>query len=258
MKIKILFIIFSLASFSQGFIDTVYSFTPGEGQSAGQSSLYFPENIFGAPSIYAERNIAEIRPEEILSLGLGGEIILGVRNGFISNGEGDDFTIFENAFEINFNKKMYAEPAIVSVSLDSVEWFTFDFDLDSLTGLAGTNYTIGNNPNSEYGFSGGNSFDLGELGLEKIKYIKLKDTTEYILNNLEHNNYDPTLSGFDLDAAFFKYVEITQTSIKVPTARNEIIAIYDLNGNKINKIENNGFYFIRKENGVEKIFINSY
>lgn len=255
MKYLFIFLIFSIISYSKGFIDTVYSFTLGTLQSTGQSEEYFPMNIFGPPSFDAARFTPEIRPEQILSLGLNGEIIIGFKNGVIANGEGADFIIFENAFEISFNEKIYAEPAIVSVSQDGSIWYEFEYDLDMLTGLAGTEPTIGNNTNSEYGFSGGNAFDIGEFGLEEIKYIKLKDTTEYILNNPNHNNYDPTLSGFDLDAVFLLYAYSTETpiSVEISSKKEEVVVIYDINGNEVEKIIKPGRYFMIFENGVKKI-----
>lgn len=189
-----------------GFIDTVYSFNPGSGQNTGQSPEYFPLNIFGPPSQNASNSIPESNPSEILSLGFGGEIVVGFKNSYIYDGDGIDFIIFENAFVNPINKKIFAEPANVSVSEDGINYISFPFDSLTLEGCAGTKPTIGNQDPFDYNVSGGNGFDLSILGLKKAKYIKIRDISHFILENEKHPFYDPTISGFDLDAVAGIYV----------------------------------------------------
>lgn len=257
MKIIIsVFIIILSSSYSLEFIDTVYTFIPGQVQNVGQSTLYYPINIFGPPSIDATREVAEVRPEEILSIGMGGEIIFGNKNIEILDLDGPDFTIFENAFELSFKNSVFAEPAIVSVSQDGINWFTFPYNLDSLTGVAGTKPTNGGSDISNPQVSGGNSFDLRELGLDYARYIKIKDTTQYILDRPNHIFYDPTLSGFDLDAvAFLNYKQIN-TSVEQIVRNEEIINIIDINGKSVDTISTQMYFIIRKS-GTKK-FIKLY
>ena len=255
MKILLLIILNIYFLNSQSFIDTVYSFTAGSGQNAGQSDLYYPENIFGSPSINASKYIAETRPEEILSLGMGGEIIIGLKNNLIIDKEGADFTIFENAFINQFNEKVYAEPAIVSVSKDGINFIEFPYNLETLEGLAGTTPTYGKKSPFNPKESGGNSFDLSELQIDSVKYIKIKDITEQILNNPEHNNYDPTLSGFDLDAVAIINHTHEISSVNEIITKNRIIIYYDLLGNKIENISNYNGLFIKKEENEFKKYI---
>lgn len=252
---KIIFLLIFILSFnlkSQLFIDTVYSFTPGTLQYTGQSEEYYPMNIYGPPSIIATKYVQETTPEQILSLGLDGEIIVGLKNNLIINKPGPDFIIFENAFINQFNNKVYAEPAIVSVSKDGITFFDFPYNIDLLTGLAGVTPSIGKEDPFNYPACGGDTFDLSDLNIDSIRYIKIKDITAQILNNPKHPNYDPTLSGFDLDAVAI----INHSDIINSVTTSNIISknmIFDLFGNKIQNISNyNGHYFIVTENKTLK------
>ena len=235
-----------------GTCDTLIHFSPGNGQNLGQSPQFFPNNIFGLPSKIATETIPETSENEICSLGLNGEIIVGFKNIEIVDGPGPDFTIFENAFINPLNNKIFAEPGIVSVSNDGITYITFPFDSLTLQGCAGTKPTNGNkdpfNPNE----SGGNSFDLVTLGLQSIKYIKIRDITNIVLNNKTHPFYDPTLTGFDLDAVVaINYQPKDDTSIQPIDETN--FKLYSKNQNIIiqNDFFNNYIVNIYNLNGVE-------
>lgn len=187
-------------------IDTVYYFKPGLDQTSGQQLEYFPKNIFGVPSPKANKNVPESSPEEVCSIGFGGEIIVGIKDNLIINREGYDFKIFENVFINPINKKYFVEPALVSVSQDGINFIEFLYNYNTLEGCAGTLPTERDSSEFNLDFVGGNSFDLSEIGLDYIKYIKIKDITELIKNNPNHFYYDPILTGFDLDAVVAKYV----------------------------------------------------
>lgn len=252
MKTMIIILIFTLYLKSNTFIDTVYSFNPGEGMNTGQSSEYFPMNIFGAPSTIATKYIAETRPEEILSLGLDGEIVIGLKNNFIINQQGIDFIIFENCFVNQFTNKEFAEPAKVAVSKDGINYIEFPYNIDSLSGLAGVTPTIGNQDPFNYPACGGNGFDLNDVSIDTIKYIKIIDVSKEILSNKKHKNYDPTISGFDLDA-----ISILHHTEIISSVNNSNLSIkpmyYDLFGNEINNINNYyGYYFKLINNKIIK------
>lgn len=251
--ICILFIIlFATQIKSQVFIDTVYSFTPGTGQNNGQSSEYYPNNIFGEPSRIASKQAAETSPYEILSLGLNGEIVVGLKNKLILNKEGVDFIIFENCIVNQFTKKVFAEPAVVSISQNGIDFIEFPYNIDSLTGLAGVTPTNGNKDPFDYPASGGDGFDLDLIKIDSVKYIKIKDVSEAILNNPKHNNYDATISGFDLDAVAIIHHSDNINSVE-QEINNEKVKYYDIFGNEIADILNyNGFYFELKNNKVKK------
>ena len=169
-----------------GFIDTVYSYKWGTGQNAGQDTAYFPKNIFGPPDSSANDQVPSNAPYQVCSLGLGGEIVVGFKNLVVFDGPGPDFTIFENAFLNPVTNKIFAEPGKISVSEDGIHFIDFPFDSLTLKGCAGVTPTHGNidpfNPEE----SGGNQFDLADLHLKQIKYIKITDICQMILDNPQH------------------------------------------------------------------------
>lgn len=180
-------------------IDTVYSFKPGKGQNVGQDSAYFPANIFKLPPSSASELSPASSATDLCSLGLGGEIVVGFKNCEVINGNGPDFTIFENVMKNQATGKYFIEPAVVSVSSDGVNFIAFPFDSVSFKGCAGIEPTNGSEDPYNPDKSGGDKFDLATLGLSSIKYIKIADICQTLLNEPNNPNYDPTISGFDLD-----------------------------------------------------------
>lgn len=179
-------------------IDTVYSFIPGTGQNAGQDLSNFPHNIFGKPDQNATKLLPASSPNQILSLGLGGEITIGFKNYSIINNAGPDFIIFENVFINSATNKYFVEPAIVSVSKDGRNYKSFTFDSLSLIGCAGIHPTYWNDKSPLK--SGGDKFDLDNIAMDTINFIKIKDISKMLLDNPDHPYYDAIINGFDLDA----------------------------------------------------------
>ncbi len=240
-----IFLLLSYTNFLIGqnirFIDTVYNFKPGKGQNTGQSAEFYPMNIFGPPSKNATESTPESSPTELLSLGFGGEIIVGFKNAYIVDKVGVDFIIFENAFLNPINKRIFAEPAVVSVSEDGINFIDFPFDSLTLEGCAGTQPTNGKVSPWDYPNCGGNGFDIATLGLTKVKYIKIRDITEMIYQNNSHPFYDATLSGFDLDAVVGlnlvdEYNSLTDKTGNYPKYFNAYV--YDYAGREIISFEN--------------------
>lgn len=235
-----------------GTCDTLISFTPGEGQNLGQNPPFFPNNIFGLPSKIATETIPETSENEICSLGLNGEIIIGFKDINIIDGEGPDFTIFENAFLNPINHKIFAEPAIISVSNDGINYISFPYDTVSLQGCAGTMPTYGNNNPFNPAESGGNSFDLATVGIKSVNYIKIKDITNIVLNNNSHQFYDPTLTGFDIDAVVaIHYQQKDNTGIQKVDESNIKILLKNHQITIQNRISNNFQINIYNLNGTE-------
>jgi hypothetical protein len=152
----------------------------------------------------------------VVSLGDGGSAILSFENK-ITNGEGWDFAVFENAFSDDF-----LELAFVEVSSDGINFFRFPS-----TSLTQDAIQIGpfgaviaeeiNNLAGKYRANYGTPFDLEEisdvdgLDVNTISHIKLMDVIGSINDNycsFDHlgnkiNDPFPTpfpSSGFDLDA----------------------------------------------------------
>lgn len=179
---------------SDPWADAVVSFTPGPGAGFGQN--FFPDNVLGPPDpdpTLTPSNSSN-KPQEILSLGTGGEIILNFTDNYIVDGSGVDFTVFENPFYIaGDTTQPFIEAAFVAVSMDGRNWVEFPWDTTTFAGFAGVTPTKDNQNPTDPRVSGGNSFDLAAIGLPFAKFIKLTD-----LGNLKKEG--PFNGDFDLDA----------------------------------------------------------
>lgn len=169
---------------------------------------------------------------DVFSLGFGGQITLRFDDNVIVDGDGDDFTVFENAF-MAFNgatltiERPFADPAIVSVSQDGVTWFGFSCQLvtnptagvfypgcagvypvlsdagdpstphAAIETLAPIGALIGQPliPPPDPGGAGGDSFDLADVGLSWARYVRVQDA-----NFLTGDPYGPNNAGADVDA----------------------------------------------------------
>lgn len=179
----------------------VHSFVPGGGQAVGQEPEYFPANVLGLPDPGARRMVPSIDPRQIVSLGMGGEIVLRF-DAPIVDGDGADLTVFENAFyyAIGPRERLFAEPAEVAASRDGINFVAWPFDTLTLAGCAGTAPTYGDRNPFDPAVSGGNAFDLAAIGLDSVRFLRIRDVTALVAADATHPYWDPTLSGFDLDA----------------------------------------------------------
>lgn len=179
---------------SDPWADAVVSFTPGPGTGLGQN--FFPNNVLGPPDpdpTLTTSNSSN-KPQEILSLGTGGEIILNFTDNYIVDGSGVDFTVFENPFYIaGDTTQPFIEAAFVAVSMDGRNWVEFPWDTTTFAGFAGVTPTKDNQNPTDPRVSGGDAFDLKEVGLPFAKFVKLTD-----LGNLKKEG--PFNGDFDLDA----------------------------------------------------------
>ncbi len=243
------------AQYYQAPIDTVLFFKPGKGQNVGQDSAHFPKNIFKLPDSSASEYIGSSSPDDICSLGLGGEIIVGFKNYYIVDAEGPDFTIFENAFINMITKRVFAEPGIVSVSEDGLNFIEFPYDSLSLEGCAGTRPTNGRANPFDPSISGGNAFDLKTIGIKKVRYVKIKDFSEYVLSNKSHPFYDPTITGFDLDAVAGLHLEPITSHSDIENFTHECC---NIQFKRLTiEIETNGTVAIKIFDSIGKILITS-
>lgn len=191
MKI-LFFLLFSVSVYAQTpGADKVVSWKFGSNTDFGQSSDFFPANVIGSPDTAASTTVPSANPEQVVSLGIGGWIILEFSDNLIQEGPGADFVVFENVFwPGNDSTKAWKEPGIVSVSEDGIHFFTFPYDSVTWSGCAGTVPTIGSESPQNWPACGGNAFDLEGSGMTAVRFVRIDD----------RSSWNPFGSGFDLDA----------------------------------------------------------
>ncbi len=172
----------------------VVAFTPGAQAGYGQDGL--PEVALGPPA----SGPPSVGSLDVVSLGIGGEIILSFGDREVLDGPGPDLIVWENAFWAGGDPdKPFAELGEVSVSSDGHEWHTFACDPDALSvfdeGCAGWRPRLTFDPCEVLPLDpdrvGGDTFDLADLGLSTIRYVRIRD--------LSGQGAAPS-AGFDLDA----------------------------------------------------------
>lgn len=168
---------------SNPFASGIVSYSPGDQAGFGQDGL--PDIVLGAP-LGGGENSGSL---DVLSLGQNGSIVLSF-DMEIMDGIGPDIIVFENVFI------GWTETGVVSASLDGEEWYTWPCDPslapDPLSGCAGVSPSLSHPDNcidaTDPEISGGDSFDLADIGLNSAKFIKIQDS-----------GANPS-GGFDLDA----------------------------------------------------------
>lgn len=155
----------------------------GPGQDFGRDAM--PDIVLGPP--HGAGCCAG--STDVVSLGNGGTIVLAFADNGIVDGPGDDFVVFENAFE--FAGQMFAELATVAVSEDGVTWH--DFPCDAVKPPYGS--CAGHQPvfldgEGDLEDGGGDRFDLADLSLARARFVKITDRPDL----------DGATGVFDLDA----------------------------------------------------------
>ena len=168
------------------YADQVVSFALGDNAGFGEADL--PGIVLGPP----RGRGTDAGSLDVVSLGLGGEIVLEMSDPGIVDGAGPDLLVFENPF-VGF-----IEPGEVSVSPDGVTWWTFPCSREApYTGCAGLNPVLANptqnsidptDPES----AGGDAFDLADLGVAEVRFVRITD--------IGQGSYAGNTGGFDLDA----------------------------------------------------------
>lgn len=170
------------------FADEVVSYSLGDNGGFGADKL--PDVVLGPPRGKGDR----AGSMHVLSLGRGGEIVLGFGDLELVDGDGPDLLVFENAF-VGF-----IETGHVAVSDDGETWHEWPCDPEDgengFPGCAGVSPVFasgfdGPDP-ADPAVAGGDAFDLADLGLSSAKYVRIRDSG--------HNDYEGTSGGFDLDA----------------------------------------------------------
>lgn len=173
----------------------VVSFKPGAGAGYGQDR--FPGVVLGPPDGKGEL----AGSLDVLSLGVGGELILGFGDRAVVDGPGPDLVVFENPFWFKGQPaEVFAELGRVSVSEDGERWFSFGCDVEAEApgrwpGCAGWSPTLAydgwNLTQVSFAQTGGDGFDLADVGLSRARFVKIEDLSQ---------DGAPPSAGFDLDA----------------------------------------------------------
>lgn len=176
------------------FVTSAVSHQFGPGQNTGQA--LFPTPILGPP----RGGGACQGSTDVVSLGNGGSVVVEFAGNEIVDGPGTDFTVFENAFFVACTPPdVFAELGTVGVSEDGVTFV--DFPCTAVAApygqCAGWHPVYAGAPGDggavdalDPAVSGGDPFDLADVGLARARYVRIVDR--------------PDLTGtagvFDLDA----------------------------------------------------------
>lgn len=167
----------------------------------------------GKPTTGTESSALGVFDGEVVSLGDGGVITLTFDQPIVNN-EGYDFAVFENGFQVGFS--YYLELAHVEVSQNGTDFVRFAGESLSDTSFQTDNFGY-TDPQKISNLAGkhqapyGTLFDLEEVGLEEVNYIRLIDVVGSVNDSFGSrdskgriiNDPFPTpfaSGGFDLDA----------------------------------------------------------
>lgn len=181
------------------FVTKVVSFTPGE--CAGFGAPNMPEVVLGPPVGAGELQGGL----DVVSLGLGGEIVVSFEPNAIVDGPGPDFLVFENAFwAAGDPSQPAADPGEVSVSEDGETWLTFPCPAatappyGACAGWSPVYSAPGNGISAvDPAVAGGEAYDLAAVGLAQAKLVRIRDRST---TACPPEPPRPNTAGFDLDA----------------------------------------------------------
>src|ERR1700722_2425035 len=179
------------------FVTGVATFTPGPCAGFGQSKM--PGIVEGPP----KGGGAAQGSLDVVSLGVGGEIVLSFAPNAIVDGPGVDFIVFENAFDIGGNASdPYAEPGEVSVSDDGTTWTTYpctatSYPYGECAGWHPVYSAPGNGISPvDPSTAGGDPFDLADVGLSQARFVRIRDVSGEVCPDAG----GPTADGVDVGA----------------------------------------------------------
>jgi hypothetical protein len=224
----------TLTGTSDPFADAVVSFQPLSAGGFGSSTL---SRVLGPPAgggtSYGSTDVvslhARVNSDGGATAPYGGSITLEFNDNIVVDGDGPDFVVFENVFYVGGDpERRWMEPAVVAVSRDGKQFSTFPFDFVPhynetgdincynpycyFKGFAGVNPVSSNNlsPDPRTAAAGGDRFDLREIGLTWIRFVRITATGDNWLTDMNGDSVrhiqdmnacgGSGSSGFDLDA----------------------------------------------------------
>jgi hypothetical protein len=188
------------------FITNVVSFTPGACAGFGASDM--PAVILGPP-VGAGDTRGGL---DVVSLGIGGEIVVSFGSNEIVDQPGPDLIVFENAFFAAGNRAIpAADLAEVSVSADGTTWKTFpctpggSAPYGACSGWKPVYSAPGNDISPiDVAKAGGEAYDLADVGLASAKLVRIKDLSQASCDGMPK----PVNLGYDLDAIAIVHAKI--------------------------------------------------
>jgi hypothetical protein len=180
------------------FITKVVSFTPGSCAGFGATSM--PDIVLGPPE-----GAGSLKGSlDVVSLGVGGEIVVSFEPNAIVDRAGPDFIVFENAFYAGGDPSApSADLGEVSVSEDGSTWKTFPCNPGTSApygACAGWHpvYSAPGNGISPLDpkTAGGEAYDLSDLGITTARFVRIRDKSTASCPGGAHQDN----AGFDLDA----------------------------------------------------------
>lgn len=250
--------------------ESIYKWASSASVKRGPMQIDSPS--LGLASVGEDINAVGPMDGVIVSLGDGGvaEIVFDES---ILNGEGYDFAIFENGFKVGVS--YFLELAHVEVSLDGITYTRFPSET-----VIDTSFQINNfsylYPEEIYNLAGkhqapyGTLFDLEEIGIAEIKYIRIidvigridslgsRDSKGRIINDPWPSPFES--AGFDLDAVAAVNGQLLATehldqrdinvypslanpfqTITIDAPEDAVVQVFDLQGKMIQILCSNTF-----------------
>lgn len=181
------------------FVTEVVKFAPGPCAGFGATSM--PGIVEGPP----EGGGTLMGSLDVVSLGVGGEIVLAFGENAIVDGPGVDFLVFENAFYANGDPSQIADDlGEVSVSDDGETWTAFPCTPGASPpygACAGWRPVLSSSQNGisplDPAAAGGDPYDLAAIGVRQARFVRIRDMFRQTCPDKPPR---PTNYGFDLDA----------------------------------------------------------
>jgi len=184
-----------------GWASRVLAVNYGEDATFGQSQM--PGVVLG-PSSGTGTGAQSL---DVVSLGAGGSITVGFSTGCCAlDGDGDDLAVMENVFFIAGDESnRFIEAARVAVSQDGIEFYEFPTSVDETlplgdpqrySGFAGVEPVY---PGELPGGVGGDRFDLADVGLPWIRFVRITDANGAPEDPGDIMSMGYGMNGFDLD-----------------------------------------------------------
>lgn len=218
----------------------VLEFGFGTNQTLGQSSAYFPANVLGAVTASASATAPAFLPQDVVSLGRNGYVVLSFDRPII-DGNGPDFIVFENAFAWG-DGQVFEEWMTVAVSEDGTTWLPFPCDTLTGEGMAGRTPTFAATAWTDPAVCGGDAFDLATVGLAQVRYVKVQDATRYQSADRLSAELDAVAAIHQLtasDPATAIGLTLTQTNnlLEISTQQAGIFTLFGVDGRNIASVK---------------------